>query len=182
MPESEHQTPGGRPDHAEAAPARVRAATPGDLELLVEFNRAMARETEGLDLDPGRLRSGVGRVLADPDAGFYRIAELGGAAADGPQRGSGPVGCLMVTREWSDWRDGWFWWIQSVFVDPAWRRRGVYRALYASVLGEGQEAPDVCGVRLYVDSDNRAAQRVYERLGMAEAHYRMFEVDFVLER
>ena len=133
-------------DRAPAKSARVRAATPKDLSLLVAFNRALAKETEALELDPERLRAGVARVLADPLAGFYRVAELPeGRDADhdregpsGPPRTARAVGCLMVTREWSDWRCGWFWWIQSVFVEPPARRRGVYRALHRSVLEEGQ--------------------------------------------
>lgn len=129
----------------------------------------MALETEGRALDPERLARGVGRVLASPDRGCYFVAELGPRV----------VGALLVTTEWSDWRDGWFWWIQSVYVEPAARRSGVYRALHEHVVCAARAAPDVCGVRLYVDRENRSAQTVYQRLGMQRARYEFFEVDFV---
>jgi len=150
----------------------LRDGEPRDLELLVHFNAAMARETEGRELDLQRLRAGVRAVLEERDGagrGAYRIAE----------RERTPLGCLMVTREWSDWRDGWFWWIQSVFVEPGERRSGVLGALYRDVLQRARVAPDVCGVRLYVERDNRVARGAYRRLGMADSSYRMMEVDLV---
>jgi ribosomal protein S18 acetylase RimI-like enzyme len=150
----------------------IRRAEPADLAPLVEFNAAMARETEGRELDRARLTLGVRAALERRECGRYWIAEQAGAS----------VGCLLVTREWSDWRNGWFWWIQSVYVERSARRRGVYRALYEHVLSQARAAGDVCGVRLYVDHDNANAQSVYERLGMQRAHYRMYEVDFVLPR
>ena len=150
----------------------VRRARAGDLDDIARFNRAMALETEQLALDPERLRRGVRCALADEGRGVYRIAELDGRAC----------GCLLVTREWSDWRNGWFWWIQSVYVEPELRRRGVYRALYRSVLDEARADGGVCGLRLYVDEANRPAQEVYRRLGMERTRYALFEVDFVLAR
>ncbi len=151
----------------------VRAATRADLEPIVEFQRAMARETEGKDLDRERVTRGV-RSALDPsdgrDRGWYLVAEDGGRV----------VASLMVTYEWSDWRAGWFWWVQSVYVVASHRGRGVYRALYTEVLERARRAGDVCGVRLYVEHDNTAAQAVYERLGMQRAHYHLYEVDFVL--
>ncbi len=144
---------------------RVRAATPADAELLTAWNLALAQESEGLELDPKRLATGVAAVFADPARGVYRIAELNGRA----------VGGLLVTREWSDWRSGWWWWIQSVFVEPDARGRGVWEALHASVLGEARSAGDVVGLRLYVETDNTRAQRVYERVGMGRSHYRFYE-------
>src|SRR5215468_3854238 len=102
----------------------VRAAAARDLPVLVAFNAAMARETEGRALDEARLRRGVASALGDEARGRYLVAERGGQA----------VGALLLTREWSDWRDGWFWWIQSVYVAPAARRQGVYRALHRAVL------------------------------------------------
>jgi GNAT superfamily N-acetyltransferase len=158
---------------------QVRAAEEGDLELLVRFNAAMALETEELELDRERLRAGVRRALleAGPEEerprGHYRVACDGAGT---------PVGSLLVTREWSDWRDGWFWWIQSVYVEPAARRGGVLRALYVDVLGRARARADVCGVRLYVERTNRVARGAYERLGMAESSYRFMEVDLVLAR
>lgn len=144
----------------------VRAATPDDAATIAAFNLAMARETEDKGLDEAALLRGVGRALGDPVRGRYRVAELDGLV----------VGCLLVTREWSDWRDAWFWWIQSVYVAAAARRRGVYSALHEDVLAQARAAGDVCGVRLYVETENRAAQATYERLGMRRAHYHMYEV------
>ena len=163
-------TPRGklRPMESADGTPRVRPARAGDLDTLVEFNRAMALETEARELDADRLRSGVGRALADGERGSYRVAELDGRV----------VGCLLVTREWSDWRDGWFWWIQSVYVHPAGRRRGVYRALYADLEAEARGRGDVCGIRLYVEENNRAAQSVYGSLGMERTRYLLYEVDF----
>ncbi len=149
---------------------RVRRATPQDLDTMVEFNAAMARETEGRVLDFDRLRTGVARVLNADDKGFYLVAELAGRV----------VGQLLITTEWSDWRNAYFWWIQSVYVASDWRRRGVYRRLHEFVLDEARLRGDVCGVRLYVDRDNHVAQQVYSSLGMDRSHYDMFEIDFVL--
>ena len=154
---------------------RVRPGIAEDLETLVEFNRAMALETEERELERQRLRAGVLAVLA-PEApgeagarGFYRVAERDGKA----------LGSLLVTREWSDWRDGWFWWIQSVYVRPESRRQGIYRALYAALAAEARENGEVCGLRLYVERENAGAQAVYERLGMRRSAYRLYEVDLV---
>lgn len=113
-------------------------------------------------------------MLAGAARGFYVVAET-----QQDQR-PGLVGQLMVTYEWSDWRNGTFWWIQSVYVAPPWRRRGVYRSLHEYLLRETRARPDVCGVRLYVEADNAAAQTVYERVGLVPSSYRVFEHDFVL--
>lgn len=146
---------------------RVRDAVPADLDLLVRFNAAMALQTEGRVLDPARLRAGVAAALGDPQRGAYRVAELDGI----------PSGALLVTREWSDWRHGWFWWIQSVWVEPRARRRGVYRALHEDVLRRAAAAGDVVGVRLYVEQHNEDAQQTYRCLGMRPARYAVFEQD-----
>jgi ribosomal protein S18 acetylase RimI-like enzyme len=146
--------------------ALVRDARPADLDLLAAFNAALAEETEGRRLDAARLRAGVAAALQDPSRGQYRVAELDGRA----------VGALLVTREWSDWRNGWFWWIQSVYVLPQARRRGVYGALHADVLARAAAAGDVVGVRLYVEHENAGAQRTYERLGMLRSRYVFYEV------
>jgi GNAT superfamily N-acetyltransferase len=149
---------------------RVRLAVLRDLATLVEFNRALALETEDRELDPERLRLGVSAVLADPARGSYHVAV----------RGEEPLGALLLTSEWSDWRNGVFWWIQSVYVVPAERRSGVFRKLYDHVVERARASGDVCGLRLYVDHENRIAQEVYRELGMSAARYRMFELDFVL--
>lgn len=151
--------------HAHAG-LRVRPGQPSDEDIVVEANLAMALETEGLSLDPATLRRGVRRALSAPPDCHYRLAVL---AEGGP-----PLGQLMVTREWSDWRDAWVWWIQSVYVWPAQRGRGVYRALYAAVLAEAQAA-GVPVVRLYVDTRNTSAQATYAALGMDGGHYQVFE-------
>ncbi len=87
---------------------------------------------------------------------------------------------MMITYEWSDWRNGTFWWIQSVYVDPAWRRRGVYRAMHTAIRKEARATHGVCGLRLYVERANRIAQRAYRQVGMRAAYYHVFEDDFVL--
>jgi ribosomal protein S18 acetylase RimI-like enzyme len=142
----------------------VRPARLDDLDALVAFNRAMAAETEGLELDPGTLREGVLAVLEGRAPALYRVIEDDGGVA----------GQLMVTFEWSDWRARQVWWVQSVYVAPRARRRGLYRRLYAAVMAEA-EAAGAAGVRLYVDARNAAAQEVYRRLGMDGDHYRVFE-------
>jgi GNAT superfamily N-acetyltransferase len=142
----------------------------GDLDTLVQFNAAMARESEGRDLDPETLRTGVDAVFGDSNRGFYLVAEAEGRV----------VGQLLITTEWSDWRNGYFWWIQSVYVTPEYRRRGVYRELDSHVTAEARSRGDVCGIRLYVEENNHVAQRVYSNLGMSRSRYYMYEIDFVL--
>ncbi len=149
---------------------RVRRAEPQDLETLVEFNAALACESEAKRLDLERLRAGVAALFQNPSRGFYLVA----------QGSKFVVGQLLITKEWSDWRNGDFWWIQSVYVKPEFRRQGVYRALHNHVLAEAKERGDVCGVRLYVDQDNHVAKRVYASLDMQQSHYDLLEIDFVL--
>ncbi len=144
----------------------VRAACAEDLDLLVEWASAMAWETEQKRLQPEVLRRGVATALADPALGRYFVCEGDGA----------PAGTLMLTTEWSDWRCGHWWWIQSVFVAPAHRRTGVYRALHEHVLALAKARGDVYGLRLYVEKQNAAAQRTYQSLGMEDAGYLLFEV------
>lgn len=143
-----------------------RRGTSADEDVLVEGNLAMAQETEGLALCPDTLRAGVRRALSGEAGAHYVLI-------DHPGTGQ-PVGQLMVTREWSDWRAAWVWWIQSVYVWPDARRQGVYGALYAHVLSTAREA-GAAGVRLYVDERNKPAQAVYSALGMNGDHYRVFE-------
>jgi GNAT superfamily N-acetyltransferase len=128
----------------------------------------MALETEGRRLDTTILRAGVDAVFSDPARGFYLIAELNGQ----------PAGQMMITYEWSDWRNGVFWWIQSVYTLPELRGRGVFKALYSRIDDMARDSGGVCGLRLYVESHNQRAQGAYLRCGMSEAIYRMFEVDY----
>jgi GNAT superfamily N-acetyltransferase len=141
-----------------------REATPADAPSIVEFQLAMARETEELELDREVLTKGVDAVFANASLGRYFVA-----AADGRV-----VASLMITYEWSDWRNGNVWWIQSVYVIPEFRRRGVYAGLYAFVRAMVEETA-VRGIRLYVDERNKPAQEVYSRLGMNGEHYRVYE-------
>jgi GNAT superfamily N-acetyltransferase len=154
--------------HTQHTTTCIRAARSGDIDALVEFNAAMARETENKTLDPVVLRSGVAAVLADPARGFYLVAECDGAVA----------GCLMITHEWSDWRNGDWWWIQSVYVRDKFRRRGVYRALHAEAERLARATSGVIGLRLYVERDNARAQQTYASLGLAATHYAMWEHEF----
>jgi ribosomal protein S18 acetylase RimI-like enzyme len=146
----------------------IRLAGSEDAGVLVEFQQAMAAETEDKGLDPSRLRKGIDYLLANPHEGIYLIAELDGAA----------LGSLMVTFEWSDWRNGRFWWIQSVYVSASHRRQGVYSALHAEIRARAKADPQSCGLRLYVEQDNGNAQLTYQNLGMHETHYRLYEEEF----
>lgn len=143
----------------------IRTAQPADAASIIEFNQAMALETEGKTLDADTISAGVTAVLDDDRKGFYVVT----TAEDQI------VGSLMVTFEWSDWRNAWFWWIQSVYVLPQTRGRGVYRQMYDFVKGLAAESGDVCGFRLYVEHDNTNAQKVYDAVGMSRSHYLMFE-------
>lgn len=143
----------------------IRPAIPGDTETIARFNRQMAEETEGKTLDLEVVQRGVQAVFDDSDRGFYLVAE----------RDESIAGSLMITTEWSDWRNDTFWWIQSVYVRPEARRSGVYRALHRAVRRRARNAADVCGVRLYVERGNEAARETYEALGMTETSYRMYE-------
>ena len=144
----------------------IRRATPADEPVLVAFNTAIAWETEHKKLDASVLSAGVRAVLADRSRGFYTVAERDGEV----------VGQMMITFEWSDWRNGWFWWVQSVYVRADARRGGVFRALYKAI--EAQAAADlsVIGLRLYFETDNARAQATYRSLGMSDTTYGMMEV------
>jgi len=147
----------------------IRAARLQDAETIAEFNIAMALETENLVLDSQRIYPGVRHVINNPGHGQYRVAEIDGQVA----------GCLLITYEWSDWRNGQFWWVQSVFVRHQYRRRGVYQNLYNDIRNESRSRDDVIGIRLYVERDNENAQATYRKLGMAATHYLIFEETFV---
>ena len=144
---------------------KIRIAQPADIDSLVDFNQKMALETEGKHLDNGVLRSGVETVFGDESKGFYVVADDAGSI----------VGGLMVTFEWSDWRNKWFWWIQSVYIVPEARGKGIYRQMYDFVKGKAKENGNVCGFRLYVEKDNLSAQGVYESVGMNSSAYLMYE-------
>jgi ribosomal protein S18 acetylase RimI-like enzyme len=143
----------------------LRLAGAADAETLVEFNCAMALETEGKQLLPEVIGAGVRGLLGTRDSGFYVVAEEEGKI----------IGALLVTKEWSDWRNGDFWWIQSVYVRPEFRRQGVYKRLYRHVQELAAKDPKVCGYRLYVERENGRAQSTYRALGMKETRYLVFE-------
>jgi GNAT superfamily N-acetyltransferase len=137
----------------------------------VNANARLAVETEGRRLSPTRLKAGVRALLRDKSKGAYFIAEVGAEIA----------GQLLITREWSDWRNGHFWWIQSVYVVEKFRGEGVFRALFKHVHALAKAKADVCGLRLYMEAENARARRAYERLGLKQTHYQIFEMDFVMK-
>jgi GNAT superfamily N-acetyltransferase len=147
---------------------QTRDAQAHDLGFIAGGNTAMALETEHKRLDPAIVRAGVQAAFDDPGRGRYFVAEIGGKV----------VGQLMITFEWSDWRNGVFWWIQSVYVAPEARRQGVFRAMYEHVERLAKETPDVCGLRLYVENDNIRAQQTYLGCGMVDAGYLVMETDY----
>lgn len=143
----------------------IRKGTPRDAEALVAFNQAMAQETEGLSLDSDTLSCGVSTLLENPAKGFYLVAEIDGEIA----------GSLMVTYEWSDWRAADYFWIQSVYIKPEHRRKGIYRALYQEVKALAERQGGAASFRLYVEQENARAQQTYQSLGMSQSHYLMYE-------
>lgn len=144
----------------------IRVAQPSDVVRIASFNTAMAWETEKVRLDPDTVHKGVLAIVTDPAKGHYFVAEIDGSCA----------GCLMITHEWSDWRNGDIWWIQSVYVDPAHRRKGVFKALYRHIETRARAA-GVVKIRLYVERDNSAGKRTYDQLGMQMTHYDVMEAD-----
>jgi GNAT superfamily N-acetyltransferase len=148
----------------------LRQATIADASVITRFNALMAEETEQITLNQDRLRLGVESLLKDPSKGIYFLAEIDNVV----------VGQIMITYEWSDWRNGTFWWIQSVFVEKSARGSGVFRSLFEHVHALAKTRPDVCGLRLYVEKRNDRAKRTYDRLSMKPSHYEMYEMDFVL--
>jgi ribosomal protein S18 acetylase RimI-like enzyme len=139
-----------------------------DLDFIIRGNTEMARETEGIELDPALVGPGTLAVLRDRSLGRYFIAEFAGR----------PIGQLMLTFEWSDWRNGVFWWIQSVYVHPPARQSGVFTALFRHLEAQAKSQPGVCGLRLYVEDGNTRAQLTYRRCGMADGGYRVMEIDY----
>jgi len=143
----------------------IRGARSADVEVICEFNRRMAKETENKELDAAVLRAGVQAMLTDPQKGRYLVAEIDGKV----------VGQLGVTCEWSDWRNGMFWWIQSVYVAAEARRQGIFRRLYEALLQAARAEANVIGVRLYVEHDNHIAQATYRELNMVMTSYHVME-------
>lgn len=135
-----------------------------DIEVIAQFQVDMAMESEGTLLDKETVTKGVTAAMGDENKGCYYVARIDGKA----------VGSLMLTREWSDWNNGWYWWIQSVYVAPEYRRQGIYKSMYQSVCKDARKQ-NVAQVRLYVDKTNACGQKVYESLGMQESHYLIYE-------
>lgn len=143
----------------------IRKASHDDITTLANFNQQMALETEGLRLRDEVISAGVAGMIDNPQRGFYLVVESEGLIA----------ASLMITYEWSDWRNGNFWWIQSVYVLPQFRRQGLYRRLYDEIRQMAADDDDVCGFRLYVEHNNRIAQQTYQSLGMHETDYLLME-------
>ncbi|MCG9754874.1 GNAT family N-acetyltransferase [Shewanella insulae] len=144
---------------------QIRKGQQSDLTALVQFNQAMANETEGLSLDQQTLTQGVQTLLENPARGFYLVAEEAGEI----------LGSLMVTYEWSDWRAKDYYWIQSVYIRPQNRRQGIYAKLYQAVKQVAEDNGGAASFRLYVEQDNLKAQKTYEALGMKQSYYLMYE-------
>src|SRR5262249_18861327 len=151
---------------------KIRPASLSDAPFIADCNRFLAQETEQRQLDLPRVSAGVRALLDDPAKGLYLIAETDGK----------PVGQLLITYEWSDWRNGNFWWLQSVYVVESFRGQGVFRALFQHVHELAKTRPEVCGLRLYMDADNARARQAYHRLGWLPTRYELFEIDFVLQQ
>ena len=143
----------------------ARLAEPRETPIIADFTRSIAWETEQVRLEPEVVLAGVQAVFRNPELGFYVVAVNSGTV----------IGCLMVTYEWSDWRNGVQWWLQSVYVKSDYRRKGVFKRLWDFIIDLASEKPDVCGVRLYVEKDNEPAQAAYRRIGMKDTNYLVYE-------
>jgi ribosomal protein S18 acetylase RimI-like enzyme len=135
-----------------------------DIDTIVQFQADMAMESEGCVLDKEKVTKGVTAAMLDDSKGIYWVAKTDERT----------IGSLMITREWSDWNNEWYWWIQSVYVTPEYRKQGVYKAMYQKVKDAAKEN-NVSQIRLYADKTNLSAQKAYQSLGMHESHYLMFE-------
>lgn len=147
----------------------IRPATAADEDAIVRYNAALAWESEAKTLDEPTLRAGVRAVLADPRKGFYTVAE-----SATPDSRRAVVGQILITFEYSDWRNGWYWWIQSVYVEESARRQGVFRALFEHLKAKATADPTVIGLRLYMEDDNDRARKTYLGVGMEAEPYRLF--------
>lgn len=145
---------------------QIRKARVSDRAVIAEFNRLLAEESEDVKLEPAIIEAGVAALLADEAKGIYFVAEIDAAIA----------GQLMITYEWSDWRNGNIWWLQSVYVKKEFRRFGVFRALFQHLVELARTRPDVRGLRLYMHAENERARQTYERLGMKHTKYEVFEM------
>jgi ribosomal protein S18 acetylase RimI-like enzyme len=145
----------------------IRRARSSDAPVIADFNLRLAQETEGLRLDPACVEAGAIALLKDAAKGVYYVAEINGAV----------VGQLMITYEWSDWRNGNLWWIQSVYVKPEFRAQGIFRRLFEHLKALAQAQKDVPALRLYVHADNVRAHQSYQKLGMTRTKYEVFEMD-----
>lgn len=143
----------------------IRQAVSTDVETITQFNIALCRETEGRELDPTTVTAGVTRFVSEPNRGKYFVAVIDGKV----------VGQTAYTFEWSDWRNGEIWWIQSVYVHPDFRSQGVFRTLFNHIKELGEADVDCCGIRLYMEQDNDTARESYRRLGFGETGYVVFE-------
>ena len=146
-------------------PIEVRLAEPQDAATIADFTRNIAWETENIQLTPETVSDGVQAVFDDPGLGFYVVAINSGNI----------IGCLMVTYEWSDWRNGVQWWLQSVYVKSEFRRKGVFKQLWSFTINLASGNPEVCGMRLYVEKDNKLAQATYRSIGMQATNYLVYE-------
>jgi GNAT superfamily N-acetyltransferase len=153
---------------------KIRRATVADIGMIATFNTSLAKETEARTLDASLLRPGVESILQDPSKGWYAVAE----SFSEPAR-SKVVGQILITYEWSDWRNGQFWWLQSLYVDQPYRQQGVFRQLYEYVYEQAlMNSEKVCGFRLYVEREKYQAHQAYARLGFQETPYQMHEIGF----
>jgi GNAT superfamily N-acetyltransferase len=144
----------------------IRSAEPSDQAVITQFNLDLAMQTESLALDKDVVQKGVAAILGDQSKGFYTVAESAEEI----------VGQVMVTYEWSDWRNGNIWWLQSVYVQPRWRGKGVFSALLQHLREAAETRPDVCGIRLYMHETNSQANKVYNQLGFSHTGYQVFEM------
>ncbi len=145
----------------------IRKAELKDAQIIAEYNCKMALETEDLELDKDKVLNGVKHAIEDHSKAEYYLYELEAIV----------VGQLMITKEWSDWRDSYLWWIQSVYVNKQHRRKGVFGELYKYVENLVEKDPTACGIRLYVEKNNKSAQSTYQKMGMHETHYILYEIE-----
>lgn len=146
----------------------IRLGQLKDCKTLSRFNITMAEETENKKLNPDTVYKGVENLINQPEKGFYVIVETSKKV----------IGSLMITAEWSDWRNGLFWWIQSVYILPEFRRTGIFTGLYQFVKDKAQKKNNVHGIRLYVDKDNKTARKTYNAMNMEKTDYRIYEEEF----
>lgn len=147
---------------------QIAPARPQDAQAIADFQIAMALETENKTLDPATVLAGVQRLMANPQYGFYVVARTA----------TEPVACLMITYEWTDWKDGLFWWIQSLYVQPAWRKHGIFKSMFTHIRDTAAASANCRGLRLYVETHNLPARKAYESLHMTPADYCMYEMKF----